>query len=133
VTGVQTCALPIWEAEGEEHRTLKEYVARHPGILGLPASAKHHVEYLFPSGDEVDVAFDCAAAGWVVAEVKIGIRGELVKGIFQAIKYRALSEARHAKKTKAFLVAYSIPKDIADQAKKHKIETRIVAKRNVLN
>lgn len=119
-------------AEGDEHKALKEYVARHPAILGLPVSTKPHIEYAFLSGDEVDVAFDCLTEGWAVVEVKVGIRGELVKGIYQAIKYRALAEAQNTKKAKAFLVAYSIPKDIAEFAEKHKIETRVVAKRNVL-
>jgi hypothetical protein len=115
------------EAEGDEHRTLKNLIASRPEILGLTIAAEPHVEYGFLSGDEVDVAFDDRAKGWVVVEVKVGRhRGELVKGIYQAIKYRALAEAQSERKARAFLVAYDIPKEVAQLAAKHGIDTRVV-------
>jgi len=112
--------------EGDEHRTLKNLIASRPEILGLATDVEPHIEYGFLSGDEVDVAFYDRANGWVVVEVKIGRhRGELVKGIYQAIKYRALAEAQSERKAKAFLVAYDIPKEVAQLAAKHGIDTRV--------
>ena len=45
------------------------------------------------SGDRCDVVFDLGELGYAVVEIEDGQRGELVKGINQAVKYRALMEA----------------------------------------
>jgi len=112
--------------ESEAHRSLKERVSKEPQLLGLAAGVKAHVELRFLSGDEADVAFDCGDHGWAVVEVKVGIRGELVKGIYQAIKYRALAEAQIGCKAAAYLVAYNIPEDIASFAKTHGISPVVI-------
>jgi hypothetical protein len=110
--------------EGEGHRKLKNYVADNPKALGLSTSKKGIKEYLFPSGDECDVIFDMAGDTYAVIEIKNGDEGdgELVKGVYQAVKYRALMEAEkgHGKSVEvyAFLVAYSITRDVEDLASK---------------
>ena len=43
--------------ESLSHKELKEYVASHPELIGLPKNVSSFSEYPFPSGDQVDVAF----------------------------------------------------------------------------
>jgi hypothetical protein len=81
--------------ESEDHRRLKEYVAAHPRIIGLPANLKRgQTEYGLPSADCIDVLFKNGPA-WIGAEVKSALSSEddIVRGMFQCVKYRALIEA----------------------------------------
>lgn len=115
------------EAEGEPHRQLKMFVARNPARIGLYVTGEPIIEYCFVSGDECDVVFDLGELGTAVVEVKNGERGELVKGIYQAVKYRALMEAEKGRgepyPVKAVLVAYELPEDIAAFAHRLDIST----------
>lgn len=84
--------------ETEEHRSLKNYVALHPEILGLPASVgRGEIEYSLASHDCLDVLFRHSHEA-VCAEVKSAISDEadIVRGIFQCVKYTALLEAEQA-------------------------------------
>ncbi len=85
------------QGEGEGHRRLKEHVAAHPGLLGLHAAAESEMELPLPSGDVVDVLFR-APGCWHVAKVKPATSGEpdLLRGLFQCVKYRAVIEAWQA-------------------------------------
>ena len=81
--------------ESPEHRSLKDFVAANPLAIGLPASvAPGSVEVSLPSGDCLDVSFRTRTA-WIAAEIKSALSGEadIVRGIFQCIKYRAVLEA----------------------------------------
>jgi len=80
--------------ESEHHRKLKEYVARTPSVIGLPNSAEGVMEYSLPSGDCLDVSFRMASQ-WVSVEVKskISDEGDIARGLFQCVKYRAIQEA----------------------------------------
>jgi hypothetical protein len=109
--------------ESSEHMGLKQYIARHPELLGLPKGLTGTEEYEFPSGDRCDVVFDVHSAASAVVEVKADIaRGELVKGVYQAVKYRALLEAQRGRggphQVKAFLVALSVPDEISGFARR---------------
>lgn len=81
--------------EGEEHKKLKTFIASHPEILGL---SKHttlgNMEELLPSGDSLDVSFRLTD-DWIGVEVKSNRSplGDIVRGIFQCVKYRAVMEA----------------------------------------
>ncbi len=119
------------QEESNEHKLLKKYVVTHPECLGLPASAVGTVEYPFPSGDECDVVFAGNPKHSVVVEIKTGKnRGDLVKGVYQAVKYRALMEAckGHGKPhdVRSFLAAFSIPKDVKTLAKRLMIAPVVV-------
>ena len=102
--------------EGERHLKLKEYVASNPKEIGLPETSIAEMEYHFISGDFGDVVFDLGEGNWAVAEIKNGQQGELVKGVYQAIKYQALLKAEKGQgkpcSVDAVLVAYSIPSEI---------------------
>jgi hypothetical protein len=81
--------------EGEDHRRLKEYVALHPQIVGLAASAPSgQTEVGLPSGDSLDVSFREGDV-WVAAEVKSALSpvADIVRGLYQCVKYRAVMEA----------------------------------------
>lgn len=86
-----------WSSEGEsaEHRTLKEYVALHPDVVGLPSNNDDgETEYLFATGDKADIVF-ITQHGFLGVEVKSikSNEADLNRGIFQAIKYQALLRA----------------------------------------
>jgi hypothetical protein len=123
--------------EGEGHRKLKNYVADNPRALGLRTSVKGIKEYLFPSGDECDVIFDIAGDTYAVVEIKNGDEGdgELIKGVYQAVKYRALMKAEkgHGKpmKVQAFLVAYQITRDIEELATLFNISCVVINKSHI--
>jgi hypothetical protein len=84
--------------EGERHRALKLFVARCPSVIGLPGSTPTgRVESPLPSGDSLDVFF-AHGSTWIAAEVKTALSPEadLIRGLFQCIKYRAVMEAMQA-------------------------------------
>lgn len=117
--------------EGDGHRQLKHYVAQHPEVLGVSTVGKGTMEFAFVSGDECDVVFQLRPTGEAVVEIKNGERGELIKGVYQAVKYRALMIAQRGHggpyaEVKAFLVAYQIPEDIVKFAGKFNIECVVV-------
>ncbi len=84
--------------EGLAHRALKEHVAANPNIVGL---GKRHPlgkkEYALASGDAVDVVFEHNRHTTAV-EVKSHTSNEadIVRGIYQCIKYRAVLQAQSA-------------------------------------
>ncbi|MCC6798195.1 MAG: hypothetical protein IT366_23985 [Candidatus Hydrogenedentes bacterium] len=88
--------------EGEDHRRLKEFIARNPNILFLPPALVGETEFRLPSGDCIDVLFKHGKE-WVVAEVKSqnSSLADLVRGMFQCVKYEALIEALQASSCQA--------------------------------
>lgn len=81
--------------EGEEHKNLKEYVVRHPEILGINGIVKATTEYLLPSEDRLDVYFELSNGDRIAVEVKPSISddADLIRGIFQCIKYGSILDA----------------------------------------
>lgn len=80
--------------EGPEHERLKEHVKRTPSVLGLSDAATAESEYRLASHDSVDVMF-CFNGEMVCVEVKskISDAADIRRGIFQCIKYQAVTEA----------------------------------------
>ena len=84
--------------EGEAHRRLKEYVATNPGRIELPRStAPGKIEYRLPSADAIDVLFERKRER-VAVEVKAANAGtaDILRGLFQCVKYEALLKAELA-------------------------------------
>lgn len=81
--------------EGKDHKALKEYVRHHPELvrLGKRAGTGEGEKWL-PSGDRLDVFFD-AGGEWVAVEVKSARSDEvdIVRGLFQCVKYDAVLNA----------------------------------------
>jgi hypothetical protein len=85
-------------SESNEHRELKEYLAKHPEIVGLPKYVGiGQKEYPLPSGDTLDVFF-CRESEHIGIEIKsiISTTADIVRGIFQCVKYRAVIEAKQS-------------------------------------
>lgn len=81
--------------ESKHHKTLKNFVARHPFSIGLSATTPHGLtEERLPSGDSLDVSFTTKSI-WIAAEVKSSISSvaDITRGLFQCVKYRAVMEA----------------------------------------
>lgn len=121
--------------EGEDHFKLKEYVATHPEIIGLEKESTPFTEYFFVSGDRADIVFGTSPNTWAIAEIKNGNIAELVKGIYQVIKYRALLQAEKGHgipvQVDAVLVAYQIPSEITMFAAKFGIRCKIVRQEQI--
>jgi len=83
------------------------------------------------------VIFELSGDTYAVIEIKNGDEGdgELIKGVYQAVKYRALMEAEkgHGKpvKVRAFLVAYGVTKDVEDLASKFGIPCIVINKSRI--
>lgn len=83
------------ESESEAHKRLKTYISEHPELIGVGReAAPGSEEYVLPSADEIDVLF--YEAGWLIGvEVKAlnANDDDLLRGIFQCVKYRELLRA----------------------------------------
>jgi hypothetical protein len=92
---VQIAARSRNGGESPEHKALKEYIARHPELVGLPPSTPHGItEDSLPSGDSLDVSFRTRKL-WLAVEVKSALsdNADITRGIFQCVKYRAVLDA----------------------------------------
>lgn len=101
--------------ESEYHARLKRHVASNPAVLGLSPTASY-IEHVLLSGDRADVAFELDGE-WAMAEIKTGALGELVRGVYQSVKYRAVGEAQYGVPVRAYLVAYSMPREVVGLAR----------------
>ena len=83
------------EPDSEEHKALKEWVAKNPHVLQSKISfPKGKTEWTFSSSDKVDVMFEYRH-GCIAVEVK-SLRSndaDLERGIYQCVKYQALLRA----------------------------------------
>lgn len=86
---------PKGDGEGLLHKELKKYIASNPCAIGLsdnwPAG---EIEFGLPSGDSVDVMFSYRKQ-MVAVEVKsrISDAADINRGLFQCVKYQAVTEA----------------------------------------
>ena len=90
----KTC-LNYGAGEGEEHKTLKEYIWKHPDCLGYEDVVLAETEHILPSGDRLDVYFELSDGSHVAIEVKPSTSPDqdITRGIFQCVKYHAVMEA----------------------------------------
>ncbi|WP_370677466.1 hypothetical protein [Pleomorphomonas sp. PLEO] len=91
-------AAKLGGGESQSHRMMKEFVSRHPSVVGLPYSTgEGELEKPLPSGDRLDVSFS-TKAGWVAVEVKSEISDEvdITRGLYQCVKYIAVMQAVEA-------------------------------------
>ncbi|MCP4603320.1 MAG: hypothetical protein GY847_22855 [Proteobacteria bacterium] len=110
--------------EGENHKKLKKWVAKHPESIGLTGVKKYELEYVFLSGDTVDILFEMTDGCDAVVEIETTVP---FPGAHQAIKYRVLRCAERllsldSKKIKAILVAWEIPSEIKRFCEKYQIK-----------
>lgn len=81
--------------EGEEHKKLKEYIAKHPNAIGILGVKVAKTEHDLLSGDRLDVYFECKGTKHIAVEVKPSTSPEqdVLRGIFQCIKYKAVMDS----------------------------------------
>lgn len=88
--------------ESEHHKNLKEYVAKNPSCIKLPETTENgEIEYPLPSGDSLDVSF-FTQSGWIAVEVKSSksSEGDIIRGLYQCVKYQAVMKAVEISKNK---------------------------------
>lgn len=84
--------------EGPHHLALKTFVSEHPHVVGLvPGGAAGIVEWPTAAGDRVDIVFERRGLRLAV-EVKPyhASDGDMLRGVFQCHKYRAVLTAEAA-------------------------------------
>ncbi len=93
--------------EGEEHKNLKKFIYEHPEVLGIKDVADKSVEFRLPSGDLLDVYFIKDNGDRVAVEVKPASSPDedMMRGIFQCVKYKAVLEAVRTVECESFNVS----------------------------
>lgn len=81
--------------ESESHKKFKEFVSKNPLILGLKNSLPDGIlEYVLPSADVIDILFiDQSLKIGVEVKSHISPPEDILRGIFQCVKYKHLIEA----------------------------------------
>ncbi|MEI8047342.1 MAG: hypothetical protein WCI92_08185 [Bacteroidota bacterium] len=80
--------------ESKSHLDFKNYLAKHPELFELTSDYKAKTEYELPSADAIDVVFE--QNGEIIgveAKSIISDSGDILRGLFQCVKYKALLEA----------------------------------------
>ena len=85
--------------EGEHHKRLKDFVYNNPECLDIKNVVKSEKEYSLISGDIIDIYFKSSNQIWAI-EVKSHISddADILRGIYQCVKYKAILEAEKAVK-----------------------------------
>lgn len=124
--------------ESAAHKLLKLYVAAHPDLLGLSPGATSHVEYLFATGDCVDVLVENHLPDRTVVEVEVDGQQHVCVGILQAIKYRTLAAVDAGyplltSRVRSFVAAYDTHYPPAEKlAERYEVSLLSVPKEDVL-
>ena len=120
--------------EGELHRILKEWVEKHPEAFAeFGTFGRGKTEEWLNSGDEVDVLFSGKDAVLAV-EVKASNApdSDLVRGLFQCVKYRAvlramqLAEGDYPNAQAVLVLDRRLPPDLVRLAKRIRVRWMIV-------
>ena len=84
--------------EGEEHKSLKEFIAKYPDKVGIKHVVFAENEHYLLSGDSLDVFFKLKNGNHVAVEVKPSTSSDkdVNRGIFQCVKYKAVMDAMRA-------------------------------------
>ena len=123
--------------ESDLHKQLKNYIADHPASIGLSGVLSVSTEYIFPTGDQVDVAFESSNNYWTVVEIELQGLAQTLVGLFQSVKYKALQDAVLRSKNlqgsvDGALVAKSIPQEVKSLAEILGIKTFEIDNRGIM-
>ena len=93
--------------EGKDHKQLKQYILEHPESIGLKDVVYKTDEFILPSGDRIDVYFIRKNGDRVAVEVKpkSSPDEDMMRGIFQCVKYKAVLEAVRTVECESFNVS----------------------------
>ena len=110
--------------EGEDHLTLKEYLADNPSLFGEGLELVD-TEYRFRSGDEADILFEDGSGNPITVEVKPPILSGSDQEVWQAVKYKHLAAVKYelpCEQVRSILAAPEIPDDVKKKCKELGIE-----------
>jgi hypothetical protein len=97
-------AKQIREGGGESpfHRDFKNFIANNPSSVGLSNQIGiGQTEYILPSADAIDVVFvDKNTKIGIEVKSKISDTADILRGLFQCVKYKYLIEAEQIVKNK---------------------------------
>ena len=81
--------------EGDSHKELKEYIFNNPHVIGIKEYTEKEKEHILLSADRIDVWFKLSDGACVAVEIKSHISSEadVLRGIFQCVKYKAIMDA----------------------------------------
>jgi hypothetical protein len=113
--------------ESESHKRFKEFVSKNPGVLGLKHTLKNgELEKPLPSGDTLDILFaDKDIKIGVEVKSKISGTEDILRGIFQCVKYKCIIEAEQ-------IVANELPNSRVILALEGKLPEKLIAAKNLL-
>jgi hypothetical protein len=107
-----------------EIRSLVEFIAENPQVLGLRTWRSGVIDHAFLTGDLCDILFDRDGLP-VIAVAATLHRGSQVRGIYRLVKLRALLEAEkgHGESlaVQCYLAAPEFPADIRSYASRFKV------------
>ena len=112
--------------EGEKHENLKRGLANNPSRFGEGLELVK-IEYIFGSGDRVDILLKDSSGKPVTVEVETGFSsgaGRYV-GVWQAVKYQhlaAMERGLGCEQVRSILAAPEIPEDVKKKCEELKIE-----------
>lgn len=80
--------------ESEQHKSLKRFILEHPTSVELSKNITGEAEADLASGDRLDVFFRAVS---IAVEVKTSqaSESEMLRGVFQSVKYKAVLGAQH--------------------------------------
>lgn len=82
------------KGESSQHKEFKIYIAKHPEIFSINSKKEGQTEYILPSTDTIDVLFEYRnKILGVEVKSKISDSNDILRGLFQCVKYQALIEA----------------------------------------
>lgn len=110
--------------EGDRHRRLKEYLHKHPEVLGHGPARRTEMEFRFRTGDRVDLAVRYPDDSWSVVEVEVEGDDGTLTGAHQVLKYRALLSGHLDGRAtiRGVLAAYSVPKSVRAFCRRHDVQ-----------
>ena len=80
--------------ESQSHIDFKNFLAKHPELFELSPEFNVKIEYELPSADKIDVVFkNKGEIIGIEAKSIISDTGDILRGLFQCVKYKALLEA----------------------------------------
>ncbi len=119
---------PSGGGESEEHRKLKEYLAANPSQLGKDLKWVKN-EYVFESGDRVDILLEDRFGSPVTVEVETEISARNYDGVWQAVRYKHFAAAEYrlsCQQVRSIFAAPKIPDHVRIKCKQLGIEVREV-------
>lgn len=85
-------------SEGPKHKALKEFIYNHPEAVGISNVKEKQMERILLSGDRLDVYFLLKDGTQYAVEIKSEISddADILRGIFQCVKYESVLNAEQA-------------------------------------